>query len=110
MYDKEETEQDRLNKLFKFKETLGKGAFGEVKSAIYLPENLEVAVKILEKQRICTSDSEVRMESFLVSLDHPNILKYFKVISFLIMTLRYINFLIRPILLWKNLKVALLWN
>ena len=78
---KEKEGQEISSKLFQFQEVLGKGAFGEVKSAIYLPENIEVAVKILEKQRICSSDSELRLESLLAGLDHPNILKYLKVLN-----------------------------
>ena len=59
------------------KKTLGKGTFGKVKLAIYLPRNKKVAIKILEKKRIKEEDDIVRLKrefEMLSQFNHPNVI------------------------------------
>ena len=59
------------------KKTLGKGTFGKVKLAIYIPEKKKVAIKILEKRRIKEEDDIIRLKrefEMLSQFNHPNII------------------------------------
>ena len=59
------------------KKTLGKGTFGKVKLAIYIPEKKKVAIKILEKRRIKEEDDIIRLKrefEMLSQFNHPNVI------------------------------------
>ena len=59
------------------KKTLGKGTFGKVKLAIYLPRDKKVAIKIIEKQRIKEDDDIIRLKrefEMLAQFNHPNVI------------------------------------
>ena len=59
------------------KKTLGKGTFGKVKLALYVPRNKKVAIKILEKKRIKEEDDIKRLKrefEMLSQFNHPNVI------------------------------------
>ena len=59
------------------KKTLGKGTFGRVKLAIFLPQNKKVAIKIIEKKRIREEDDIIRLKrefEMLSQFNHPNVI------------------------------------
>ncbi len=64
------------------KHTIGKGTFGKVKIGQHFPINEDVAIKILEKNKITDKDDIIRIEremKICKSLNHLNIVKIFEV-------------------------------
>jgi len=64
------------------KHTIGKGTFGKVKLGQHIPTGENVAIKILEKDKIIDKDDVVRIEremKICKSLNHLNIIKIFQV-------------------------------
>ncbi|KAM7319986.1 hypothetical protein ACRRTK_020429 [Alexandromys fortis] len=73
-------EEETLSDHYVLLNTLGRGAFGEVKLAYHLLTNLKVAVKILANGE--ESDGNHRKElNFMKELDHPYIIKLFHIIN-----------------------------
>ena len=67
---------------YKMEHTIGEGTFGKVKSAIHIPTEERVAIKILEKSKIKETDDLnriIREMKILRTLNHPNIIKVFEV-------------------------------
>jgi len=65
------------------KHTIGKGTFGKVKIGQHIPTSENVAIKILEKNKITDKDDIIRIEremKICKSLNHLNIVKIFEVI------------------------------
>ena len=63
------------NYLIKY--TLGKGTYGKVKLAIYIPTNEKVAIKILNKNKISNLENEIRLQrefDMSVKFNHPNVI------------------------------------
>ena len=66
------------------RETLGVGSFGKVKRGRHVPTNTEIAVKILNRNRIQSldMDEKVRREIKILRLfDHPHIIRLYEVID-----------------------------
>ena len=64
------------------KETLGKGTFSVVKLGEHLKTKQNVAIKILDKGKIKTKEDLTRIQreiKILSMLDHPNIIKTYKI-------------------------------
>ena len=64
------------------KHTIGKGTFGKVKIGQHSPTSEDVAIKILEKNKITDKDDIIRIEremKICKSLNHSNIVKIFEV-------------------------------
>ena len=62
--------------------TIGKGTFGKVKIGIHIPTKENVAIKILEKDKITDDDDMIRIEremKICKSLYHLNVVKIFEV-------------------------------
>ena len=62
------------------RETLGVGSFGKVKRGRHVPTNTEIAVKILNRNRIQSldMDEKVRREIKILRLfDHPHIIRLY---------------------------------
>ena len=60
------------------KQTLGKGTFGKVKLAIYIPTQEKVAIKILEKSKMTEKDDFVRVAreiEITQPLSHINVIQ-----------------------------------
>ncbi|KAM7319990.1 hypothetical protein ACRRTK_020433 [Alexandromys fortis] len=73
-------EEETLSDHYALLNTLGRGAFGEVKLACHLRTNTKVAVKILANGE--ESDGNHRKElNFMKELDHPYIIKLFHIID-----------------------------
>lgn len=69
------------------KHTLGKGTFGKVKIGMHVPTKENVAIKILEKNKIIDKDDIIRIEremKICKRLNHLNIVKIFEVIAYFI--------------------------
>lgn len=68
---------------YKIGKTLGIGAFGKVKLAIHTLTGIKVAIKILDRQSIDSSEAEkVRKEiNIMRQLCHPHIVRLFEVID-----------------------------
>ena len=67
------------------KHTIGKGTFGKVKIGIHLPTKENVAIKILEKNKIIDKDDIIRIQREMKiskNLNHINIVKIFEVFFF----------------------------
>ena len=80
------TEKKKSNKssAYILKQTLGKGTFGEVKLGIHKKTQMKVAIKILEKKKIKTSEDKRRIDrefKILKTLNHPNICKLYEIIE-----------------------------
>ncbi|KAH6779560.1 SNF1 kinase-like protein 10 [Perilla frutescens var. hirtella] len=77
--------RSRLNVLPRYKigKTLGIGAFGKVKLAIHTLTGIKVAIKILDRQSIDSSEAEkVRKEiNIMRQLFHPHVVRLFEVID-----------------------------
>ena len=64
------------------KKTLGQGTFGKVKLGVHIPSEEQVAIKILEKERIQDKEDLNRIAreiNILKKLNHPNIIKIYDV-------------------------------
>lgn len=64
------------------KHTIGKGTFGKVKIGEHIPTKENIAIKILEKNKITDKDDMIRIEREMKiskSLNHLNIVKIFEV-------------------------------
>ena len=73
-------EEETLSDHYVLLNTLGKGAFAEVKLACHLLTNIKVAVKILANGE--ENDGNNRKElNFMKELDHPYIIKLFHIID-----------------------------
>jgi len=66
------------------KHTIGSGTFGKVKIGKHIPTDEDVAIKILEKNKITDKDDMTRIEREIKiskSLNHLNVVKIFEVNS-----------------------------
>ena len=64
------------------KETIGKGTFSVVKLGEHLKTKQKVAIKILDKEKLKTKEDLIRIQreiKILSMLDHPNIIKTYKI-------------------------------
>ena len=62
--------------------TIGEGTFGKVKLGVHIPSEEQVAIKILEKERIQDKEDLNRIAreiNILKKLNHPNIIKIYDV-------------------------------
>ena len=69
---------------YRIEKTLGEGTFGKVKLATHIPTSQQVAIKILEKDKIIDKDDLDRISreiNFLKKLHHPNIIKIYDIIE-----------------------------
>ena len=73
----ESPEQEYTIGNYLIKKTLGKGTFGKVKLAIFLPTKEKVAIKILDKKRLKDKDDIIRLKrefDILSKFNHPNVI------------------------------------
>ncbi|CBK23984.2 uncharacterized protein [Blastocystis hominis] len=69
---------------YRLEKTLGTGSFGKVKLAVHIPTNIEVAIKILSKEKIKQlemSEKVKREIQILRSFKHPHIVRLYEVID-----------------------------
>ena len=69
---------------YRIEKTLGEGTFGKVKLATHIPTSQQVAIKILEKDKIIDKDDLARISheiAFLKKLRHPNIIKIYDILE-----------------------------
>lgn len=67
---------------YRIEKTIGEGTFGKVKLGIHIPTEEQVAIKILEKDRIQDKEDLARISreiNILKKLNHPNIIKIYDV-------------------------------
>jgi serine/threonine protein kinase len=67
---------------YRLEKTIGEGTFGKVKLGLHLPTEEQVAIKILEKDKIQDKedlDRITREINFLKKLKHQNIIKIYEV-------------------------------
>lgn len=67
---------------YRIEKTIGEGTFGKVKLGIHIPTDEQVAIKILEKDRIQDKEDLERISreiNILKKLNHPNIIKIYDV-------------------------------
>lgn len=67
--------------------TIGEGTFGKVKLGLHLPTKEQVAIKILEKDKIADDEDMDRITreiNYLKSLSHQTIIKIYQVSIFII--------------------------
>lgn len=67
---------------YRIEKTIGEGTFGKVKLGIHIPTEEQVAIKILEKDRIQDKEDLERISreiNILKKLNHPNIIKIYDV-------------------------------
>ena len=65
------------NYLIKY--TIGKGTYGKVKLAIYIPTNKKVAIKILNKNKNINLQNEIRLQrefNISIKFNHPNVISF----------------------------------
>ncbi len=75
---------------------LGVGAFGKVfLTTNKFDKNIKVAIKVLDKQRLCDSLDVVMDEiATLNTLDHPNIVKYYETYNdqkYIYLVMKYVS-------------------
>lgn len=64
--------------------TLGEGNFGKVKEALHVQSGEKMAIKILEKERMKTSEDMMRVRreaEILMQIQHPNIIELYEVLE-----------------------------
>ena len=64
------------------KETIGKGTFSTVKLGEHIKTKKKVAIKILDKEKLKTKEDSIRIQreiKILSIMDHPNIIKTYKI-------------------------------
>ena len=69
---------------YRIEKTIGEGTFGKVKLGIHIPTEEQVAIKILEKDKIQDREDLERISreiNFLKKLNHPNIIKIYDIIE-----------------------------
>ena len=69
---------------YRIEKTIGEGTFGKVKLGIHIPTEEQVAIKILEKDKIQDREDLERISreiNFLKRLNHPNIIKIYDIIE-----------------------------
>ena len=69
---------------YRIEKTIGEGTFGKVKLGIHIPTDEQVAIKILEKDKIQDKEDLERISreiNFLKKLNHPNIIKIYDIIE-----------------------------
>lgn len=67
---------------YRIEKTLGEGTFGKVKLGVHIPTEEQVAIKILEKEKIQDKEDLNRIAreiNILKKLNHPNIIKIYDV-------------------------------
>ena len=67
---------------YRLKETLGQGNFAQVKKALHIDTNIEVAVKILDKLKMVEFDDSQRVKreiQILAKMNHPHIAYLYEV-------------------------------
>lgn len=67
---------------YRIEKTIGEGTFGKVKLGVHIPSEEQVAIKILEKERIQDKEDLNRIAreiNILKKLNHPNIIKIYDV-------------------------------
>ena len=79
---KPEPKSKKIIEDYLIKETIGKGTFSVVKLGEHLKTKQKVAIKILDKEKIKTKEDLTRIQreiKILSILDHPNIIKTYKI-------------------------------
>ena len=68
---------------YEFKKTIGEGNFAKVKLSIFKPTNEEFAIKIINKKKLKEKmkNTIFRENEILSKLNHPNIIKVFKILD-----------------------------
>lgn len=69
---------------YKLDKTIGKGTFGKVKLGIHLLTQVPIAIKIIEKSKLCDKQLLNRIEKeikYLKSLSHQNIIQLYEVMK-----------------------------
>ncbi|CAD8143741.1 unnamed protein product [Paramecium octaurelia] len=80
-----------------FSKTLGQGTFGKVKLATHILTGEKVAIKILEKQKICDQSDIERVTKeiqILKKVRHPNLVQLYEIIETpkqLFLVMEYVN-------------------
>jgi serine/threonine protein kinase len=68
-----------LNQKYDLKETLGTGAFSEVKKAINKENGDQVAIKIIDRQKCAGKENMIQSEiSILQKVKHENIVQLYE--------------------------------
>ncbi|CAD8060418.1 unnamed protein product [Paramecium sonneborni] len=77
-----------------FSRTLGQGTFGKVKLATHIQTGEKVAIKILEKQKICDQcdiERVTREIQILKKIRHPNLVQLYETPKQLFLVMEYVN-------------------
>ena len=77
-----EPSSNKMIEDYLIKETIGKGTFSVVKLGEHIKTKVKVAIKILDKGKIKTKEDLTRIQreiKILSMLDHPNIIKTYKI-------------------------------
>ena len=76
------TSKSKQGMRYKILRTLGRGSFSKVKEAVHLLTGEAVAIKVLDKSRICGDEDMARVDremKILKSLDHPNLVPVYEI-------------------------------
>lgn len=74
LYQKEEIEKSSSG--YQIQESIGKGNFGQVRRAIHIDTQVQVAIKILNKAKVFENKDFERVKreiEILAKIDHPNV-------------------------------------
>ena len=77
-----EEDYEKASSGYQIQETLGKGNFGQVRRAVHIDTQIQVAVKILDKTKVDVNKDCERVKreiEILGKLDHPNIAYLYEV-------------------------------
>lgn len=83
--EKFKDELEDVSSGYRLKESIGKGNFGQVRKALHIDSEIEVAVKILDKLKMIEHDDSERVErevEILAKVNHPNIAYLYEVRRF----------------------------
>ena len=89
-------ENDKVNRLYELKKTLGRGHFAVVKLANHLPTGEKVAVKVIDKTKLdkVSTDHLHHEVTCMKRVQHPNVVRIvfnFKRNTMLILNLNILN-------------------
>ena len=76
---------DKIKDHYKMGKVLGKGAFGCVRQAVNKHTNVDVAIKVIKKKKICENMAYLQLLKnelyVLEKTDHPNITRCFEILE-----------------------------
>ena len=79
---KHKSESNKIIDDYLIKDTIGKGTFSTVKLGEHIKTKQKVAIKILNKEKIKAKEDSIRIKreiKILSMMDHPNIIKTYKI-------------------------------